>query len=84
MVDCECSNISVRWPHGTSERHILRVFISPAYQCRVFVYFCIYIKASTVVPAKRARDDRSGAPLLRWSAAKEIPWGLLLVFGVSL
>jgi len=48
MVDCECSNISVRWPHGTSERHVLCLFISPAYQCWLFMYFCIYIKTSTV------------------------------------
>src|SRR5699024_2236827 len=48
MVDCECSNISVRWRPATSERHVLGVFISPAYQYRVFVYFFIYIKASTV------------------------------------
>lgn len=26
----------------------------------------------------------SGTPLLRWSAAKEIPWGLLLLFGGGL
>src|SRR5699024_6951851 len=40
--------------------------------------------ACFLVPAKRARDDRSCAPLLRWSAAKEIPWGLLLLFGGGL
>src|SRR5699024_4071623 len=40
--------------------------------------------ACFLVPARRARDDRSGGPLLRWSAAKEIPWGLLLLFGGGL
>lgn len=40
--------------------------------------------ACFIVPSKRIRDDRSGAPLLRWSAAKEIPWGLLLLFGGGL
>ena len=40
--------------------------------------------ACFLVPAKRARDDGSGGPLLRWSAAKEIPWGLLLLFGGGL
>ena len=40
--------------------------------------------ACFIVPAERVRDDRSGAPLLRWSAAKEIPWGLLLLFGGGL
>src|SRR5699024_4495099 len=37
--------------------------------------------ACFLAPAKRARDARSGGPLLRWSAAKEIPWRLLLLFG---
>ncbi|WFP16916.1 SLC13 family permease [Citricoccus muralis] len=40
--------------------------------------------ACFMVPAQRRRDDRTGAPLLRWSAAKEIPWGLLLLFGGGL
>lgn len=40
--------------------------------------------ACFVVPANRAKDDKMGMPLLRWSAAKEIPWGLLLLFGGGL
>ena len=40
--------------------------------------------ACFIVPAERRRDDLSGAPLLRWSASKEIPWGLLLLFGGGL
>lgn len=40
--------------------------------------------ACFLVPAERVRDDRMGTPLLRWSAAKEIPWGLLLLFGGGL
>lgn len=40
--------------------------------------------ACFLVPARRRRDDPTGAPLLRWSAAKEIPWGLLLLFGGGL
>lgn len=40
--------------------------------------------ACFLVPAERARDDKMGTPLLRWSAAKEVPWGLLLLFGGGL
>lgn len=40
--------------------------------------------ACFIVPAERHRDDAAGTPLLRWSAAKEIPWGLLLLFGGGL
>ncbi|WP_291799445.1 MULTISPECIES: SLC13 family permease [Brevibacterium] len=40
--------------------------------------------ACFVVPGTRRREDPSGAPLLSWSAAKEIPWGLLLLFGGGL
>ena len=40
--------------------------------------------ACFIVPAERRRDDATGAPLLRWSASKEIPWGLLLLFGGGL
>lgn len=40
--------------------------------------------ACFLVPAHRRRDDPTGTPLLRWSAAKEVPWGLLLLFGGGL
>lgn len=40
--------------------------------------------ACFIVPAHKRSVDRSGAPLLRWSAAKEVPWGLLLLFGGGL
>ena len=40
--------------------------------------------ACFLVPAHRVRDDKTGTPLLRWSAAKEVPWGLLLLFGGGL
>jgi len=40
--------------------------------------------ACFIVPAERRRDDATGLPLLRWSASKEIPWGLLLLFGGGL
>ncbi|MCU4296172.1 DASS family sodium-coupled anion symporter [Brevibacterium permense] len=40
--------------------------------------------ACFLVPARRRADDAAGAPLLRWSAAKEVPWGLLLLFGGGL
>lgn len=40
--------------------------------------------ACFLMPAQRVRDDATGTPLLRWSAAKEIPWGLLLLFGGGL
>jgi sodium-dependent dicarboxylate transporter 2/3/5 len=40
--------------------------------------------ACFLVPAGRRREDAAGTPLLRWSAAKEIPWGLLLLFGGGL
>ena len=40
--------------------------------------------ACFLVPSQRMRDDRTGAPLLRWSTAKQIPWGLLLLFGGGL
>lgn len=40
--------------------------------------------ACFLVPAQKRSADSNGAPLLRWSAAKEIPWGLLLLFGGGL
>lgn len=40
--------------------------------------------ACFLIPARRRRDDVKGTPLLRWATAKEIPWGLLLLFGGGL
>ncbi|KAE8765524.1 DASS family sodium-coupled anion symporter [Georgenia thermotolerans] len=40
--------------------------------------------ACFLVPAEKRSVDPAGTPLLRWSAAKEIPWGLLLLFGGGL
>lgn len=40
--------------------------------------------ACFLVPAQKRSEDRTGAALLQWSAAKEIPWGLLLLFGGGL
>lgn len=40
--------------------------------------------ACFLVPAQKRSIDRDGTPLLRWSAAREIPWGLLLLFGGGL
>lgn len=40
--------------------------------------------ACFLVPAERRSTDRSGTPLLRWSSSREIPWGLLLLFGGGL
>src|SRR5699024_11135337 len=40
--------------------------------------------ACFLVPAQKRSADADGTPLLRWSAAKEIPWGLLLLFGGGL
>lgn len=40
--------------------------------------------ACFLVPAQKRSADSDGTPLLRWSAAKEIPWGLLLLFGGGL
>lgn len=40
--------------------------------------------ACFLVPAKKRSEDATGQPLLRWSSAKEIPWGLLLLFGGGL
>lgn len=37
-----------------------------------------------LVPAGRAAAGGAHGPLLEWSAAKEIPWGLLLLFGGGL
>ncbi|MFI7481447.1 SLC13 family permease [Kocuria sp. M1R5S2] len=37
-----------------------------------------------LIPAEKRSTDKDGAPLLGWSAAKEIPWGLLLLFGGGL
>lgn len=37
-----------------------------------------------LVPAKRRSMDKNATPLLGWSDAKEIPWGLLLLFGGGL
>lgn len=38
--------------------------------------------ACFIVPARRRGEDASQTALLQWSAAKEIPWGLVLLFGV--
>ena len=40
--------------------------------------------ATFLVPADRRSVDPAGTPLLRWASAKEIPWGLLLLFGGGL
>lgn len=40
--------------------------------------------ATFIVPAERRRADPSQAALLPWSASKDIPWGLLLLFGGGL
>lgn len=40
--------------------------------------------ACFLVPAQKRSVDANGTPLLRWSASKEIPWGLLLLFGGGL
>ncbi len=40
--------------------------------------------ACFLVPAEKRSRGGDGTPLLRWSAAKEIPWGLLLLFGGGL
>ncbi|QGK72390.1 DASS family sodium-coupled anion symporter [Allosaccharopolyspora coralli] len=40
--------------------------------------------ACFLVPAEKRSVHGHGTPLLRWSAAKEIPWGLLLLFGGGL
>lgn len=40
--------------------------------------------ACFIVPGRRRSEDPSQAALLQWSAAKEIPWGLLLLFGGGL
>lgn len=40
--------------------------------------------ACFLVPAEKHSVDPKGTALLRWSAAKEIPWGLLLLFGGGL
>lgn len=40
--------------------------------------------ACFLVPAERRSADPHGTPLLRWSAARDIPWGLLLLFGGGL
>lgn len=40
--------------------------------------------ACFIVPAERRASDKSGTALLAWSASKEIPWGLLLLFGGGL
>lgn len=40
--------------------------------------------ACYLVPAEKLKHEKSGEALLRWSAAKEIPWGLLLLFGGGL
>ena len=37
--------------------------------------------ACFIVPRDTRAADPAGTPLLSWSAAKEIPWGLLLLFG---
>ena len=40
--------------------------------------------ACFLVPAEKRSVDPRGTALLRWSAAKEVPWGLLLLFGGGL
>ncbi|MFD6813282.1 SLC13 family permease, partial [Enteractinococcus coprophilus] len=67
---------------STMSRHIGQrsLGFSPVKTCQR----CRDTRQCFIVPAERVRDDRSGAPLLRWSAAKEIPWGLLLLFGGGL
>src|SRR5690606_18550255 len=40
--------------------------------------------ACFIVPRDTRATDPAGTPLLSWSAAKEIPWGLLLLFGGGL
>lgn len=40
--------------------------------------------ACFIVPARRRGEDATQSALLQWSAAKEIPWGLLLLFGGGL
>jgi sodium-dependent dicarboxylate transporter 2/3/5 len=40
--------------------------------------------ACFIVPRDTRTTDPAGTPLLSWSAAKEIPWGLLLLFGGGL
>ena len=40
--------------------------------------------ACFIVPRDTRAVDPAGTPLLTWSAAKEIPWGLLLLFGGGL
>lgn len=37
-----------------------------------------------LVPAEKRSVDPKGTALLRWSASKEVPWGLLLLFGGGL
>ena len=40
--------------------------------------------ATFLVPARKRTEDASGQPLLGWEATKEVPWGLLLLFGGGL
>ena len=40
--------------------------------------------ACFIIPAEKRTLDPKSAPLLRWSASKEVPWGLLLLFGGGL
>lgn len=40
--------------------------------------------ACFLVPSNKRSENRGNAPLLTWAAAKEIPWGLLLLFGGGL
>lgn len=40
--------------------------------------------ACFIVPAHRRGEDDTQAALLQWASAKEIPWGLLLLFGGGL
>lgn len=37
-----------------------------------------------IVPAEKRRDASTGGALLSWSASREVPWGLLLLFGGGL
>jgi sodium-dependent dicarboxylate transporter 2/3/5 len=37
-----------------------------------------------LVPARKLSEDPTGAPLLTWESTREVPWGLLLLFGGGL
>ena len=40
--------------------------------------------ACFIVPAEKRRDNPKSGALLTWSATREVPWGLLLLFGGGL